>query len=90
MPRKRVLSTLPADGYRRLADLVEQEERVIDQQASLLLKQLLAEPASPVPGSMCSRADGRWPVDIQAGGQRDDVDEKFPRSVVDGRDGGVS
>lgn len=90
MPRKCVLITLPADAYRRLADLAEQEERVIDQQASLLLKQLLAEPTSPVPGSMCGRADGNWSVDIQAGGQRDDVDEKLPHSVVDGRDGGLS
>ena len=73
MPRKRVLITLPADAYRRLADLAEQEERVIDQQASLLLKHLLAAPASPVPGPLSGRVVGHRPVDIQAGGQPDDV-----------------
>ena len=43
MSRKRVLITLPVDAYRRLAAMAEDEERVIDQQASLLLKRLLIE-----------------------------------------------
>ncbi len=47
MHRKRVLLTLPADAYRRLAAMAEDEERVIDQQASLLLKRLLIEAGSP-------------------------------------------
>ena len=43
MARKRVLITLPSEEYRRLVDLAEAEERAIDQQASLLLKRLLAD-----------------------------------------------
>lgn len=41
MSRKRVLITLPAEAYQRLTELANEEERVIDQQASLLLKRLL-------------------------------------------------
>ena len=41
MARRRVIITLPEDAYRRLAELAEAEERVVDQQASLLLKRLL-------------------------------------------------
>jgi hypothetical protein len=47
MSRKRVLITLPVDAYRRLAEMAEDEERVIDQQASLLLKRLLLNTADP-------------------------------------------
>jgi hypothetical protein len=41
MARKRILVTLPSDAHRRLATMAEQEERAVDQQASLLLKRLL-------------------------------------------------
>jgi hypothetical protein len=41
MPRRRVVITLPTDAYRHLAEVAEAEERAVDQQASLLLKQLL-------------------------------------------------
>ncbi len=47
MPRKRVLITLPTNAYRRLAAMAENEERVIDQQASLLLKRLLIDTFPP-------------------------------------------
>ena len=40
--RKRLLVTLPGDVYQQLVRLAEQEERVIDQQASYLLKQAIA------------------------------------------------
>jgi hypothetical protein len=49
MPRKRVVISLPADAYRRLEELAECEERVIDQQASLLLKRLLTDAATAPP-----------------------------------------
>ena len=41
MARRRLVITLTADAYRRLADIAEAEERVVDQQASLMLKRLL-------------------------------------------------
>jgi hypothetical protein len=53
MLRKRVLITLPVNAYRRLAEMATVEERVIDQQASLLLKRLLLDvphPAAASPG----------------------------------------
>ena len=51
MPRKRVLITLPPDAYRRLAEMADDEERVIDQQASLLLKRLLTAATPSVVGT---------------------------------------
>jgi len=41
MRRKRIVVTLPAEAYKRLTDLAARDERVIDQQASFLLKHLL-------------------------------------------------
>ena len=43
MARKRIVVTLPADAYKRLTDLAALDERVIDQQASYLLKRLLLD-----------------------------------------------
>jgi len=43
MPQKRVLITLPPDAYQRLVELAGREERFVDQQASLLVKRLLAD-----------------------------------------------
>ena len=51
MSRKRVLITLPVDAYRRLAEMADAEERVIDQQASLLLKRLLTDAVLPAEGA---------------------------------------
>jgi hypothetical protein len=47
MPQKRVLITLPPDAYQRLVVLAEQEERFVDQQASLMVKRLLADATTP-------------------------------------------
>ena len=74
MPRKRVVITLPVDAYRRLAEMAEDEERVIDQQASLLLKRLLVDvphPSGTTPGAT-------------------EHDESLTRVVVTARDGGIS
>jgi hypothetical protein len=65
MTRKRVLITLPADAYRRLVALAEDEERVIDQQASLLLKRLLAD--FPAPDAPINAEDRHSPVGGQVG-----------------------
>jgi hypothetical protein len=64
-----VVITLPPDAFRRLAALAEAEERVVEQQASLLLKRLLAgagrearathEPPPPADGQGASRASER-------------------------------
>ena len=69
MSRKRVLITLPVDAYRRLAEMADAEERVIDQQASMLLKRLLTDAvprAEGAPGrddslsaTAVTRRDGR-------------------------------
>ena len=74
MPRKRVVITLPVDAYRRLAEMAEDEERVIDQQASLLLKRLLA--------------DVRDPSETTTGAT--EHDESLTRVVVTARDRGIS
>ena len=42
MSRRRVVITIPPDAYHRLVELAEAEERAVDQQASLLLKRVLA------------------------------------------------
>lgn len=69
MLRKRVLITLPVNAYRRLVEMADAEERVIDQQASLLLKRLLTDAVPPAdgaprrddspPATAATRRDGR-------------------------------
>jgi len=59
MSRKRVLITLPPDAYRRLVDLADEEERVVDQQASLLLKRLLIGSGSEPARNDHIETDGR-------------------------------
>lgn len=86
MPRKRVLITLPVDVYRRLADLAEQEERVIDQQASLLLKRLLSTGSSSEPDVVSGQSGLFEQADVLETTTR----ETHLGSVVEGRDGGLS
>lgn len=59
MPRKRVLITLPSEAYRRLVELADEEERVVDQQASLLLKRLLTGLHAPTGALMPADPDER-------------------------------
>jgi hypothetical protein len=59
MARKRVLVALPPDAYRRLADLAEEEERGVDQQASLMLKRLLCREGDRLDDSLVEEADRR-------------------------------
>jgi hypothetical protein len=66
MARKRVLITLPVDAYRRLAEMAEDEERVIDQQASLLLKRLLI---STIPSADGATVYGDPPSEAVFGGK---------------------
>ena len=60
MARKHVLITLPLDLYRRLVHLADDEERVVDQQASLLLKRALLDSGSKSAPSGHRDADGRF------------------------------
>ena len=88
MARRRVVITLPADAYRRLAELAEVEERVVDQQASLLLKRVLTgaglaggatyEQESPADDHDASRASER----------RRECDGTTGNPVPDGGEGG--
>ena len=59
MARRRVVITLPTDAYRRLVELAEAEERVVDQQASLLLKRLLIDAESESERSNSGDGNGR-------------------------------
>jgi hypothetical protein len=90
MVRKRLVITLPSDAYQRLAHLAEQEERVIDQQASLLLKRLLTRTVSVATSVVDGPSDRHQLSDIQVNGQEHAAEEDSPRSVMDGRDGGIS
>ena len=43
MRRRHIVISLPGMDYQRLVQLAEREERAVDQQASFLLRRVLAE-----------------------------------------------
>ncbi len=89
MARRRVVITLPPDAYRRLAELAEAEERVVDQQASLLLKRLLtcADLAVGATYEQQPPADGQDASRASEG--RRECDRKTDIPVPNGGEGGL-
>lgn len=90
MFKRRVLVSLPTDAYRRLAELAESEERVVDQQASLLLKRLLSTADPHRPDTTHRLPGARRAIDVQTDALEHEAEATRLPSVVEGRDGGLS